>query len=175
MWARTFALVVLIAGLGLSATAAEPAIEYKLFASSDGRYKALFPGPVKTETSDVKTPNGNRKLTFDSVQVAEGLIFMVTYVDVPDDVAKSPPGPRLDKIRDGNKGAEGKVLLDKEVSVGVEKLPGRDIVIEKSNSAIRNRAVIAGNRLYQVMIQGQKDFVVSKVADRFIESFEPTK
>ena len=86
-----------------------------------------------------------------------------------------PPAPRLDKVRDGNKGDNGKVLTDKAIEVGVDKHPGRDLLIEKPNLFIRNRAVIAGNRLYQVMVQGTKEFVNSKEVDRFFEAFEVTK
>jgi len=176
MRTRTFALVGLLAGIGVAAHARPaPDITYLPFASSDGRYKVLFPGPVKTETTDVKAGTGTLKLTLDSVQPTEGVIFMVTYLDTPDDVAKAPPGPRLDKIRDGNKGTDGKLLSEKEITVGVEKYPGRDLLIEKPAAVIRNRVVIAGNRLYQVMIQGPKELVTSKTADRFFDSFEVTK
>ncbi|MDB5306343.1 MAG: hypothetical protein JWO38_545 [Gemmataceae bacterium] len=176
MRTRTFALLGLVAGIGTAAQARpDPAIEYKLFASSDGRYKVLFPGPVKTETTDVKAAAGTLKLTLDTVQPADGVIFMVTYVDASDAVAKAPPGPRLDKVRDGNKGADGKVQTDKEIEVGAEKYPGRDLLIEKPTTFVRNRVVIAGNRLYQVLIQGPKEFVTSKDADRFFDSFEVTR
>lgn len=177
MHARTFALVGLVAAIGV-AVAAQPKqlAEYRQFASSEGRYKVLFPGPVKTETTDVKTASGaTLKLTLDSVKVIEGVIFMVTYIDSPGDVAKAPAGPRLEKVRDGNKGADGTVLHDKELTVGVEKYPARDFVIEKPATTIRNRVVIAGNRLYQVMLQGPKDLVTSKDVDRFFDSFEVTK
>jgi hypothetical protein len=177
MRARTFALVGLVAGIGFAVHAQPtPLAEYRQFASADGRYKVLFPGPVKTETTDIKTATGaTLKLTLDSVKVIEGVIFMVTYIDLPDDVAKQPAGPRLDKVRDGNKGTDGTVLLDKEVTVGVEKHPGRDLLIEKPTLHLRNRAVIAGNRLYQVMLQGPKELVTSKDVDRFFDSFEVTK
>jgi hypothetical protein len=176
MRARTFALVGLVVGLGAAVHAQQPpAVEYQLFASSAGRYKVLFPGAVKTETTDVKTSTGPLKLTLDTATPAEGLIFMVTYVDAPDDVAKSAPGPRLDKVRDGNKGTDGKVLSEKEITVGVEKYPGRDLLIQKPNAVFRTRVVIAGNRLYQVMIQGSAEFVGSKPADRFFDSFEVTR
>src|SRR5436190_513696 len=112
MWTWTFALVGLILGVNLMAQAQADPLEYKPFASADGRYKAIFPGPVKSETTDVKAAAGTLKLTLDSFEVSEGVLFMVTYIDVPDDVAKSPVGPRLDKVRDGNKGADGKVLTD---------------------------------------------------------------
>ena len=50
-------------------------------------------------------------------------VFMVSFVDTTDEVAKQPTGPRLDKVRDGNKGEAGKVLLDKEVTVGDREAP----------------------------------------------------
>jgi hypothetical protein len=96
-------------------------------------------------------------------------------MNAPDEGAKQPTGTRLDKVRDGNKGADGKVVTEKNIELGLAKLPGRDLLIEKPNLFIRNRAVIAGNRLYQVMVQGTKEFVTSKEVDRFFDAFEVTK
>jgi hypothetical protein len=172
---RILALAALVAGLPLAAGAADPKVEYILFASSEGRYKVLFPGPVRTEKTDVKTATGPLKLTLDTVKLSDQVVYMVTYVDLPDDVAKTPTGPRLDKVRDGNKGGDGKVLTDQDVTIGAEKHPGRDVLIAKPTISLRNRIVIVGNRLYQVMLQGPHGFVTSRDADRFIESFEVTK
>jgi hypothetical protein len=151
------------------------ALEYKPYASAEGRYKTIFPGAVRSETTDVKAGDKALKLTLDSAEPADSIHFIVSYIDAPDDVAKQPANTRLDKVRDGNKGMDGKLLLDKPVEVGVEKLPGRDLLIEKPNFHIRSRAVIAGNRLYQVMVQGSKEFVTSKDVERFFDAFEVTK
>ena len=173
---RTRTLPLAILASALLALAAQPAVlEFRAFASAAVRYKAIFPGAVKTETSEVKTPAGPRPLTFDSVTLANDVRFMVTYVDPPDDVAKLPAGPRLDKVRDASKGSDGKVVLDKEIVVGAEKHPGRDVLIEKPLYAVRNRVVIAGPRVYQVLVQGPKEFVTGRDADRFLEAFEVTK
>src|SRR5439155_18196284 len=136
-------------------------------ASGAGKYKAMFPGDVKTETTDVTAGKDTLKLTLDSVELKGDTVFMVSYVDATDEVAKKPAGPRLDKVRDGNKGPSGKVIEDKEITVGMEKYPGRDLLIETPGGFIRNRVVIAGNRLYQVMIQGTKEVVTSPSADKF--------
>ena len=50
-----------------------------------------------------------------------------------------------------------------------------DVLIEKRDNCLRNRIVIAGSRLYQVMVQGPKDVVTSPSADKFLDSFEVTK
>jgi hypothetical protein len=171
MRAQVIALFVLMSGIGtLSAQ-----VEFKPFASSAGRYKIDFPGPVKTETFDVKMDKADLKITADSVELRAGTSFLVTYVDTPDEVSKLPPGPRFDKVRDAIKGEKGKVLDDKELMIGVENYPARDVLIENADLCIRNRIVIAGPRLYQVIIQGSKEVVTSASSDRFLASFEVTK
>ncbi len=173
---RTRTLPLAALALALLAVAAQPAaLEFLPFASAAGRYKVIFPGPVKTETTEIKTAAGPRTLTFDSVSLGGDVRFMVTYVDPPEDVSKQPPGPRLDKVRDAAKGSDGKLAFDKELVVGVEKHPGRDVLIEKPLYAVRNRIVIAGPRLYQVLVQGPKEFVTGRDADRFLDAFEVTK
>ncbi|MCE9568249.1 MAG: hypothetical protein K8U57_40130 [Planctomycetes bacterium] len=175
MRTRTFKVLMLTIGLLALASISAQAPEFKLYASTEGRYKVLFPGAVKTDTYPIKGDKGELTLTVDLVELRAGTAFMVTFVDAPDEVAKLPAAGRLDKVRDGNKGTDGKVVADKEVALGTEKYPGRDVLIEKPEMFLRNRIVITGNRLYQVMVQGPKDVVTSPSADRFIESFEVTK
>jgi hypothetical protein len=52
MHARMFAVVGLVTIIG----AVSAQVDFKQFASTDGRYKVLFPGPVKSET--VEVPSG---------------------------------------------------------------------------------------------------------------------
>ena len=171
MRTRMFAVVAIVTILGVVAAQTE----FKPYASTDGRYKVLFPGAVKTDTVEVETGKGELTVTVDSVELRGGTAFLVTYADSPDDVAKQPAGPRFDKVRDANKGETGKVLEEKNLTVGAEKFPARDVLIETPNGCLRNRIVIAGPRLYQVMVQGTKEVVTSPSADRFLASFEVTK
>ncbi len=171
MNARMFAL----AGLVVAFAGVAAGQDFKPHTSATGRYKALFPGEVKSETTDIQAGKDTLKLTLDMVELKGDTVFMVSYVDASDEVAKKPAGPRLEKVRDGNKGPNGKVIEDKEITVGAEKYPGRDLLIETPNGYLRNRVVIADKRLYQVMIQGSKEVVTSPSADKFIASFEITK
>jgi hypothetical protein len=151
--------------------------EFKPFASGAGRYKVTFPGIAKSEATDVQAGPDKLKLVIDSVELKGGTVFLVSYIDAGEEVGKQPAGPRLDKVRDGNMGAAGKVIEDKGVTValGEEKFTGRDLLIETPGGFIRNRAVIVGRRLYQVMVQGTREVVTSPSADKFIASFELTK
>lgn len=170
MRTRMFALIALAAGLGAVAAADKPA--YQQFASAAGRYKVLMPGAVTTETKDVKA---DLKLTIDSAEFGADVLFCVTFLDVPEDVAKADPVKRLDKVRDGNKGTTGKLLSEKALEVGPDKHPAREVVIEKPDGVVRNRIVLAGTRMYQVMIEGPQAFVTSADADRFFDSFQVTR
>ena len=173
MRARTFALLALLTATALTARGQD----FKPYASADGKYTILFPGAVKSQTTDIEAGKDTLKLTLDTVELKGDITFLVSYVDTTDAVAKTPAGPRLEKVRDGNKGLKGTVLDDKEITVarGDEKFPGRDVLIETPAGFIRNRMVIVDKRLYQVMVQGSKEVVTSPSADKFIASFELTK
>jgi hypothetical protein len=165
------AIIAVVLNLGI----ASAQVDFKLYASTDGRFKVQFPGPVKTETVEVPGGKDKLKVTIDSVELRGGTAFLVTYVDAPPEVASSPAGPRMDKVRDANKGQAGKVLEEREFALGMEKYPARDVLIQTPTGFLRNRIVIAGSRLYQVMIRGEKAVVTSPSADTFLASFEVTK
>jgi hypothetical protein len=150
-------------------------VDFKLYASTDGRFKVQFPGPVTTDVVEVPSGKDKLKITTDSVELRGGTAFLVTYVDAPPEVANAAAGPRIDKVRDANKGERGKVLQEKELTIGMEKYPARDVLIQTQDGYLRNRIVIAGPRLYQVMIRGARDVVTSASADMFLASFEVTK
>jgi hypothetical protein len=166
-----FAVVGIVTILGI--TTAQ--VDFKQYASTDGRFKVQFPGPVKTDVVEVPSGKDKLKITVDSVELRGGTAFMVTYVDAAPEIANSPAGPRIDKVRDANKGERGKVLEEKELTLGMEKYPARDVLIQTPAGFFRNRIVIAGPRLYQVMVRGEKDVVTSASADKFLTSFEVTK
>lgn len=159
----------------LALTVPALAQDFKPHASAAGRYKALFPGEVVSETTEIKAGKDTLKLVLDTVELKGGTVFQVSYIDASDEVSKQPAGPRLDKVRDGNKGPNGKVIEDKPIALGTDRYPGRDFLLETPSGFIRNRVVIVGNRLYQVMVQGSKEVVTSPSADKFLNSFEITK
>jgi len=152
--------------------------EFLPFASGAGRYKAIFPGPVKTEEVEIPTgdQNGEKiKVVIDSVELRGGTVFLVSYADAPAEVARQPVRTRMDRVRDAVKGPRGKILEEKELVIGYEKHPTRDLLIETPDGFIRHRIVIAGARLYQISVRGSQEVVTSPSADRFIQAFEVTQ
>lgn len=174
-WLSAVVRVVAVLTIVMVLGPARGQVDFKLYASTDGRFKVQFPGPVTTDVTEVPSGKDKLRITTDSVELRGGTAFLVTYVDAPPEVANSPAGPRIDKVRDANKGARGKVLEEKELTLGMEKYPARDVLVQTQDGFLRNRIVIAGPRLYQVMIRGAKDVVASASADMFLASFEVTK
>src|SRR5262249_44070682 len=134
-----------------------------------------FPGEPKESTQKTKTPLGELKVFSATWANADSNAFLVSYTDFPAGTAK--PADR-DTLYDGARDAlakDGKVLSEKKVEVGADKLPGREVEIEKGKQRMRFRFVLRDDRLYQVAVVGTPSFVEGKDATAFLESFELKK
>lgn len=168
-WFVAAAIVLIAAPVG-----AQPKGEP--FAPKDGRFSVRFPGMPKELTQTAKSPIGDLKVFTATYANSDGNAFMVSYTDFPEGAAKSENrGTLFDGVREGLKGKDGKLLDEKEVEVGPDKLPGRDIVIEKDKKRMKFRVVLRDSRLYQVAAIGTTSFVNGKDATAFLASFELTK
>ena len=169
MLLRTALAAAVLAGSCLIAAADE--LELNLYISADGKYKVLLPGEVKTTD---KKMGGTVTKTVSAVVDAESA-FAVSYADLPLDVAADQVRGIVGGYLKGLAGPGGKVLSSKDRSIGPDKLPGREVLIQQPKTFLRVRATIVGKRLYQVIAAGPMDFVTSKDADRVFDSFEVVK
>jgi hypothetical protein len=145
----------------------------KKFKSEAGKYTVLFPGKPKEEIQKTATAQGQIQLVMNIYEVSNDLAYMVAYNDYPLMAKNVDPQKNLQAARDGNKGANGKILKDTEITFGKNKIPGREVLIAKGPVQIRTKLLLAGKRLYQVMVIATKlEAVNSKDADKFFESFE---
>ena len=168
---RVSFLVLLASGAVAFAAAAE--VKHS---SAEGKYSVEFPAKPMESIQVVDSPIGKLKMHIAAVEAKKDLGCMVIYNDYPEVVGKENPQALLQRVREGTKGSSGKVLEDKEITYGKDKLPGRAYLLDKGGSFTRVRAYLNGKRLYQVIIVGaNKDEVASKVADNFMESFQITE
>ena len=103
---------------------------------------------------------------------------MVSYTDFPDGATKPENrGTLFDGIRKGLVGKDGKLIGEKEVEVGPDKIPARDIEIEmkKDRKQMKFRVLLLDHRLIQVAAIGSEKFVTGKDAAAFFKSFEIKK
>src|SRR5262249_8640746 len=103
------------------------------FTSKDGKFAAMFPKDKQPMESakDVDHAGGKLKLTIFAAEVKKDVAFIVIWNDYPEAVAKEQPQDVLARVREGSKGPDGKVIDDKELTLGANKVPGRDYLLDK--------------------------------------------
>ena len=165
--------VVFVLGNGL--VLAQPKEAYT---STEGKYSVKFPGEPKVSTKKTRSDLGELKITIATYAMADGNAYMVSHTDFP--AAATRPenrGTLYDGVRDGIKGRDGKVVSEKEIEFGPDKLPGREVVVDKGKGKqrVKFRVILRDDRLYQVLVTGTTEFAGGKDATRFLESLELTK
>jgi hypothetical protein len=147
------------------------------YSSAEGKFTAKFPGAPKVTTQTARSPLGDLKVTVATFATADGNVFMVSYTDFPAEAVKPENlDTFFDGVSTGLKGKEGKVVgEEKKIEFGPDKLPGRELVVDKGKQRVRFRAVLRDARLYQVAVIGSADFVSGKDATAFMDSFNVTK
>lgn len=153
----------------------EPRLEE--YTSDAGKFRVKFPGKPRADSKELASgPGGVQAIpvTTERVEGPNGVIFAVTFADYPDTFLGVKAGTVLDGVRDGMKGKDGVVKEYKEITLG-GTIPGREIRIEAGKKVIRAKVFLAGTRLYQVMVTGDRQPADGKSADEFLRSFELVK
>jgi hypothetical protein len=165
-------IALVLAGPG---AADSPKITFEKVTSAAGRFAADMPGQP-AETTE-KLPSGT--LHSFAVMAAGPSVFRIKYIDFPEGevTKKNDPQGSLKAFRSGFR--EGKTFEgDKEISLGTEKIPGREYRLEADKGVfVRERLYVTGDRLYIVHVGSlnNKDFLGSDAANRFFDSFKITK
>ena len=167
--AASLALVLVLPTL----TFADPPGE--LVQPRDGHFRIRFPGKPKENTQSAKTEIGTLKVYTATFALADGSVFLASFTEFPADKIKPEThATLLDGARDGLKGKDGTVVSDKSIEVGPDKVPAKEIKIDKGKQQTRFRLLVKDNRLIQHATVGTGDFVTGKEATAFLDSFELT-
>ncbi len=158
-----------------SASGQGPQLEFQSVTSAAGKFTAVMPGKPKEHTEEINSPIGKLELHKLWVEVSKDLVFIIVYCDYPAEAVRNEPQTVLKGARDGLLVGKRKLIEDKELTLGKDKIAGRALVIEVGTLHYRARHFLAGRRLYQVVIVGSKDAVTSPNANKYFDSFEITK
>ncbi|MBY0461091.1 MAG: hypothetical protein K2V38_27535 [Gemmataceae bacterium] len=148
------------------------------FTSPEGKYAVKFPGKPKLTAPVAKSAIGDLTVHTALYAAADGSAYTASYTDFPRDAVKAENLKTFfDGVRDGIKGTKGEVVSEKEIVFGPDKLPGRELVVEKEKGKqrIKVRVVLRDNRLYQWAVLGTPEFVAGGDATAFLDSLELTK
>jgi hypothetical protein len=147
--------------------------KWQTFTSKEGRFSVSLPGKPMEKTEQVSAPGGTKKeLHTFTLASASDQIYHLNYNDYPKEVVKEDKNKEaaFDTLR---KAFGGKVLSEKKITVGKNKAPGRELLIElPKKNFYRARVFFIGNRLFQVVAMGSEEFARGKKADQFLDSFK---
>jgi hypothetical protein len=83
------------------------------------------------------------------------------------------PDARLDRARDDAvKAADATLVSEKKIKLG--DVPGRDLVLQLPDNKgfVRSRLYLAKNRLFQVVVTGDRQQVTGPEADKYLNTFK---
>jgi hypothetical protein len=156
--------VLAAAGLLLLMGFAKP--EFKEFANKAGGFKVQMPGAPKEQNQA-----GTATYTVESGNNA----YSVAFTKLPDAGAQTDELLQtvLDAAVDGGVKGGNATLDNKKKITLAGKYPGREYsaTIKNGNGLmIRSKMYIANKKLYQVIVVGDKDFITSDDAVKFLDS-----
>jgi hypothetical protein len=126
---------------------------WETFNSPDGTFSVSLPGkPVADNGQEISVADGGTTLIHGvKVSPYANSIYECTYFEDPS-LGTQPPDELLDHARDGGlKNVQGTLIAEKHITV--DGYPARDIQAHaRGNSSYNSRLIIAGNRLYMLMV-----------------------
>lgn len=143
---------------------------YTEFVSSEGRFKASFPGKPREKSQSVL----GMKIKMFTVEESDGTMG-VAYLDVPEKNLKTSKQieESLTNARNGMlKNVNAKLIKEDRITLS-GKYPGREIRAEVSSKNIEmySSIYLVNGRAYQVLIMGKAHWLESDKARKFLNSF----
>lgn len=164
----TLGVTIVLASL-LGACAERPWFVYK---AADGSFVASFPFEPTKSIKTMITADGSTDVTFYNATDNQIVYTVAVSEYTPEHIQEVGPAKFLDTARDGAvANTHGK--LQSESPVDVHGNPGRDIKIAATGGkgAFRCKLILAGSRLYQIIVASPSSDADSADVKRFLNSF----
>jgi hypothetical protein len=141
------------------------------FTSPEGKFTVAFPGTPQEDDDPSLSGEGIHKV---SLMERSGF-YAVAYqfVNLPDHATASDLEERLEQACTGAvRNLKARLLSKKKITLA-GKYPGRDLVAEWGNKQgiVHYHLYLVDGRLYQVIVSGEKWWVESPKAQKFLDSF----
>ena len=162
---------VAVAAATLCVAACAPELDWREFASPEGRYSVMLPGRPAREAREVTVAGARVPMHMTSAQ-ASGLAFGVGYADLP---PGTDPERTIAEGRDALvRNIGGRVTAERPVAIdgarGVEfQAEGS---VQGNAMGMSARVAVAGDRFYQVVVVGRAERAGAVDPSRFPGSFK---
>ena len=145
------------------------------YRSEEGKYTVRFPKEPTISNKELATTAGVLKVQTAKCDAGKDVVLSVSHTTYPANFGDVDATKILDGVRDGLKGSDGEVKVDKALTLGEDKVPARDVRIEAGKNGIRTRLILVDRRLLQVMAVGKTEALEGKAVEEFFKSFELAK
>lgn len=146
-------------------------IEYR---PAGGGYRVEMPDTPTTSTEDIKIDGGRTVLQIRAMIERRRAAYMMAHADYPDDIIQgASPDTLLQRMRDA---MVQNRRVRRDVTLTISGMAGREFVaIDKNGYVIVTRAVLSGNRVFQIMVGGADGVEAQPDTLRFLDSFRLVK
>ncbi|MEK7672461.1 MAG: hypothetical protein AAB373_01115 [Patescibacteria group bacterium] len=160
-----------------TATEEETSAESDAFVSEAGKFSIVFPGEPVESSQAIPTAAGDIMMYMYMYEEGVTQAFMVSYSDYPADlVAASDSKTLLDGGKEGQLGALGTApVLDKDEYIKMGEFDGTYMKAYGDGLYTVSKTVLAGNRLYQLLVMKDGSYPTQEEEDSFLGSFEITE
>jgi Protein of unknown function (DUF1559) len=150
--------------------------EWKEITSQEGGFTVSFPSTPREMKHSQDTPFGKLEIFALTAELPrnEGS-YAVMYLSLPEAIAKQQGGTELiletipQHLKASNAAAK---IIGQPKKITQDGHPGRELTLEIPRQGIALvRVYMVKDHMYQVIVGGSKDFISSKDAQRFLDSF----
>ena len=166
-----YRMLMMLAGVLLTAAAASAQTEMKEYVSAEGRFRVLMPGTPTIETQNVTYADSNASATMymASVDLGDDATYAVSYYDYPPGVANGTPEQILAQARDAS--ISGKTLVW-DVPIALGRVPGRAYrAVLGDGNVMEFRIYLVGQRLYSMVVGATPKLFDGLDRKTFFDSF----
>jgi len=150
-----------------------------VFSSVPGAFSVRSPARFREDVKAITVGRGDRVTLHSFNGDAGEVVYVVTYVDYPAELASSfEPESMLDRVVKGQVSqTQGQLLRSDPVMLGQSHGRATELEVNLDGVAMtmRGRDYLVGDRLYQMFTVQRRDAADAPAAQAFLDSFETTE
>ncbi len=167
-----FALTLFMAHLFLRSAHADTGSTWKQIYAKSGEYSISFPTTPQMMSQTLDLQEG-QKLVYDvylSPFESKG-VFLLLVATYPEELMKGQEIAGVEGLIQGilNHNAENTLIYAKQIQISGKQ--ALNFLVQNGQSYFRGQALMVGNRLFLLAMEGKKEFLEEKVFAEFVKSF----
>jgi hypothetical protein len=140
------------------------------YTSDTGKFRVMLPSIPRTDTREYAQGSTILKITTEKCEVARDLILTIAHCEYPAKFGQVNAKTMLDGVVKEITGKEGKLIQDREITLGDARHPGREFRVEAGKNVIYVRVYMIDRRILQLTATGTRESILKPEVDEFMKS-----